>query len=206
MYVGQYEFPKPSDTNVLMMPYVQGDPDSLPDGLEAYHDFVSGFAFKVGKRGYLTINESFVDAGDSQRGYGNGERTLHTEGCKYNRWTAWNAPVKLGWGDTTGWGRSGVLLDSDLQVMVGNSITGTCAVWDAEEQPTTDGDLGRLADKYPRSEARILKAGEIVEFGIRTPHECIPQKESGIRQFVRIVGDGVHGRAPNWTVNGRLGV
>lgn len=50
----------------------------------------------------------------------------------------------------------------------------------------------------------MMGAGELMEIGIFTPHEPIPQKQSGNRQFFRIVGKGVHGRDTYFTRNKHL--
>lgn len=201
---GNYTFPKPTNTRILMMPFIQGDPDSLPNGLETYHDFVERFWLEAGEVGFLTIDEQFVKAGIAQRGYGNSERTLHTEACAHGQWGAWKTVDMASWG-SSGWGVDyTVFLDNDLQVLIGNSIESTCAVWDSEEAPTKDGDLGHIAHLYPREQAHMMKSGEIVQIGIRTPHECISQPESGVRQFARVVGKGVHGRADHFTVNPKV--
>lgn len=208
---GAYDFPKSKSTphqngtRILMMPFIQGDPDSLPEGLDDYHGFVGEFCLDQGSIGFLTIDDSYVSAGGSQRGYGKSDRTLHTEACAHGRWTSWKT-MCAGWGGGSSWGSyAPVMLDDDLQVLIGNSIDRTCAVWDAEETPTIDGDLGHVAHKYPRAESHVMAAGEIVQMGIRTPHECIPQLKSSGRQFIRIVGSGVHGRAPHFTKNPKLG-
>ena len=52
-----------------MMPFIQGDPDSLPKEYKAYSSVVKNNFLDKGKIGYLTIDESFVSAGKSQRGY-----------------------------------------------------------------------------------------------------------------------------------------
>ena len=202
---GNYTFPKPQGTRILMMPFIQGDPDSLPDGLQPYHDLVDRFALESGEVGFLTIDEKYVEAGTAQRGYGRSDRTLHTEACAHHgRWGAWKTADMASWG-SSGWGVDyTVFLDNNLQVLIGNSISNTCAVWDSEESPTKDGDLGHIAHLYPRDQAHKMQSGEIVKIGIRTPHECIPQTQSGVRQFARIVGKGVHGRADHFTINPKV--
>jgi len=208
---GTYNFPQSNatinndGTRILMMPFIQGDVESLPSGLDNYHGFVKEFALDRGQIGFLTIDDKYVEAGSAQRGYGNSDRTLHTEACANGMWKSWKTMDLSTWGGDSTWGQAQpVFLDDDLQVLIGNSIDNTCAVWDAEEQPTIDGDLGHVANRYPRSQSHMMPAGEIVKIGIRTPHECIKQPNSEARQFIRIVGSGVHGRAPHFTVNPKM--
>lgn len=192
----QFSFPQVSGLRCHMMPILQGDSGSLPAIFAPYAGFVDEFVLQKGQIGLLTIDESFVEVGKSQRGYGKGSRTLHTEACR--------APEGMSWGPSPPhWGGSPrVLVDPDTKILIANSVDDTCMVWDAEEEDITpDGDLGDLAYKYPRDQGRMLKAGRVAQIGVRTPHECIPQKESSFRQFVRLVGVGVTGREDHFTTN-----
>lgn len=47
----------------------------------------------------------------------------------------------------------------------------------------------------------MMKAGEVHKIGILTPHESLPVREHFLRQFLRIVGAGVHGREEYFTIN-----
>ncbi len=87
-------------------------------------------------------------------------------------------------------------------VLIANSVSDTCRVWDAKEMAyTDDGDLSEYLDKYPEETGVLLKAGELLKISIFTPHECVPQAKSGNRQFFRIVGKGVRGREEYFTIN-----
>lgn len=198
---GQMAFPDYVGARCYMMPFIQGRGESLPEEYASYARIVDDFVIpgEEGQIGYITIDESFVDAGKSQRGYGSGERTIHTEACLSNGALTWGQP-------TPSWGPSPmVLLDPDLRVLIANSIADTCMVWDVAVQDTTpDGDLSLRAAEFPREVGKLMAAGEVLEIGIFTPHECIPQKQSGQRQFFRIVGKGVHGREDYFTRNALL--
>jgi hypothetical protein len=192
-----YEFPSFTGTTCNMMPVIQGDPDSLPDRFAQYGDFIESFTLEPGEIGLFTVQESFVDACKSQRGYGNSARTLHTEGTLVQG--------EISWGPSPCWGgRAEVQLARDTRVLICNSISDTCMTWDAEAELTPDGDLGHVAHLYPRSAGNMMAAGELREIGILTPHECIPQKTSGQRFFARLVGVGVTGREEYFTVNEKL--
>ena len=87
-------------------------------------------------------------------------------------------------------------------VLIANSISDTCRVWDAKEMRfTQDGDLSAYIDNYPTETGILLKSGEVAKISIFTPHECINQTQSGKRQFFRIVGRGVKGREDYFTIN-----
>ncbi len=149
----------------------------------------------------ITIDESYVESGKSQRGYGAGDRTIHTEACVSNGEYRWGPT----WGPYTPSGpspRQAVNLEPDLRVLIANSIDDTCMLWNVDVLDTTpDGDLSMRAAEFPRETGRLMGAGEVMEIGIFTPHEPIPQRASGNRQFFRIVGKGVTGREDYFTRN-----
>lgn len=201
------EFPEYAGTRCLMMPYVQGEPDSVPAEYAAYHDIVSSVFMRRGDIGFLTIDESPVAAGYPHRGArARHARALHTEAGIVRGVAGWGSPPIPGWGSpqpSPSWGgRHTVTLDRDVRILVASNMGNTCAVWDAEHEDTSeDGDIGHVADLYPYERASFLKAGEVREIGIFTPHESLPVKRDVQRQFLRIVGAGVHGREPYFTVN-----
>jgi len=196
------EFPQYAGVRCLMMPYVQGEPDSVPDAYAAYRDIVSTVFLQRGAIGFLTIDESLAIAGTPHRGArARHGRALHTEAGILRGVYGW------GGGPPSWGGRHAVTLDRDVRILIASNVDATCAVWDAEHEDTSDdGDLGHVADAYPYSDARVLKAGEVREIGILTPHESLPVKRTVHRQFLRIVGAGVHGREDYFTKNPRMGV
>ncbi len=198
---GSIAFPAYSGLRCLMMPYIQGDPDSVPAEFSPYREILAHFAIQPGERGFLTIDESPALQGIPHRGaraqFG---RALHTE--------AGRDPL-LCWGGSGGggsWGGSPkVLLDRDVTILLANNIDRTCAIWNAEHEDTSsDGDIGDKAATYPYEDAVFLKAGDLYEIGILTPHESLPVPRDVERQFLRIVSAGVHGREDYFTKNTRL--
>jgi hypothetical protein len=196
MKVGHITFPEYAGTRCLMMPYIQGDLSSVPQQYHAYADIIQSVYLKRGERGFLTIDESSVLLGNAHRAqrakFGRG---LHTE--------AGIIRGVYGWGDVPTWGgKHNVTLDADVKILIANNLSDSCAVWDATHHDTSvDGDIGGQAAKYPYSTATLLKAGEVHEIGILTPHESLPVKQAFNRQFLRIVGSGVHGREEYFTQN-----
>lgn len=198
MKVSHIEFPEYSGLRCLMMPYIQGDPESVPiEYRESYSDIIEHTFVSKGDIGYLTIDESPVFKGKAHRGYRSKfGRALHTE--------AGRNPEKLyTWGSGGGWGKThNVELDRDVRVLLANSIDNSCAIWDTEHENTSlDGDIGNFSDMYPYSSGEFMKAGDVHEIGILTPHESIPVTTDNIRQFLRIVSSGVHGREDYFTEN-----
>lgn len=194
--VGTVKFPEYSGLRCLMMPFIQGEPDTVPDEYAAYYSIIGTTYLQRGAIGYLTIDESLVLKGAPHRGarakFG---RALHTE-------AGLRPEGKFGWGGS-GWGSAtNVWLDRDLKVLLANNVDGSCALWDVVHERTThDGDIGHEADRYPYDDAVIMQAGEVHRIGILTPHESLPVTADVNRQFLRIVGSGVHGREPYFTVN-----
>lgn len=192
-------FPAYSGIRCLMMPYIQGDPDSLPAGYEPYADILATTYIDPGTLGFLTIDESPVVAGMPHRASrAKYDRALHTEAGLIQGIYNWGVPV---WGPTWG-GRPNVTLDFDCKVLLSNNMDRTCAIWKTECLDTSvDGDIGHLADHYPYEDATIMTAGEVQQIGILTPHESLPVEHDGDRQFLRIMSSGVHGREPYFTPN-----
>lgn len=186
-------FPKFTGLRCLMMPYVQGDPDSVPKEYHAYADIIASAYLRAGDVGYLTIDESIAHAGKPHRGKrARTDRALHTE--------AGVRAYKAVWG---AWGSSEeVTLDPGVEILLANNLDDSCAVWDAWHPDTSrDGDIGHLSADYPYSMAELMKAGEVRRIGIFTPHESLPVKRTVHRQFLRIVSSGVRGREPYFTEN-----
>jgi hypothetical protein len=193
--VGTVTFPEYSGVRCLMMPYAQGEPGSIPNEYASYRGIVESTYLKKGDIGYLTIDESPVLKGAPHRGTrAKFDRALHTE-------AGLRPGSKYGWGGSWG-GGANVKLDRGVQILLANNLDGSCALWDAEHENTSrDGDIGDQAHLYPYKEAILMQAGEVHCIGILTPHESLRVQAAFDRQFLRIVGSGVHGREPYFTVN-----
>ncbi len=199
MITNTIQFPEFTGAKCNMMPFIQGDASSLPDAYKSYSDIINNNYLEKGEIGLLTIHESFVEVGKSQRGYNSTgiNRNVHIEVGRYKNKNKWGS----GWGNPWG-GRFNTMLDDETMVLISNSISETCRVWNAKEMSyTKDGDLGAYIDRYPEETGILLKSGEVARISIFTPHECVNQKHSGHRQFFRIVGKGVVGREDYFTIN-----
>ncbi len=163
--------------------------------LRAKRQIIQDNYLEKGEVGFLTIHESFVESGKSQRGYNssNIERNVHIEVGRHNDVNRWGSS----WG-----GHGKTLLDDNTMVLIANSISNTCRFWNTMEmRQTKDGDLSQYIDFYPEDKGILMKAGDLARISIFTPHECINQSKSGVRQFFRIVGKGVTGRESYFTEN-----
>lgn len=189
-------FPQFSGIRCLMMPYIQGDPSSVPEEYQSYKDIIQNVSISSGDIGYLTIDEKVVNKGQIHRGKrATTKRGLHTEvGRHPNKLYIWGGG---GWGTT-----HTVTLDADVEILLANNVDNSCAIWDTVHEDTSlTGDLGHALNEYPYEDAIFLKKGEVHNIGILTPHESIPMKKTIKRQFLRIVSSGVHGREPYFTDN-----
>ncbi len=198
MIVSKIKFPTPTGIKCNMMPFIQGDSLSLPEIYKPYSKIIDENYLEKGEVGFLTIHESFVEAGKSQRGY-NSEginRNVHIEVGRNEKCNHW------GGGGSSWGGKQNTLLDDDTMVLISNSISDTCRVWNEKEMAyTKNGDLSAHINKYPIKTGVLLKSGEVAKISIFTPHECVNQNKSSNRQFFRIVGKGVKGREDYFTVN-----
>ncbi len=194
MIVNNIEFPIFSGLKCNMMPFIQGDSHSLPEIYKPYFNIINENFLEKGKIGFLTIHESFVNKGKSQRGFNMKgiNRNVHIEVGRYeniNRWGSWG-------------GNGNTILEDNTMVLIANNISDTCRIWETKDYSYTEnGDLSEYIDRYPENTGILLKSGEVAKISIFTPHECVNQNHSGNRQFFRIIGEGVHGREDYFTIN-----
>lgn len=198
MITNRIEFPTFSGIRCLMMPYVQGRPETVPYEYRAgYESILESIFLKEGDIGFLTIDESRATKGTPHRGarakFG---RAIHTEAGR-------RPGIVYAWGGGGTWGDSPtVTLDRGVGILLANTVDRSCAIWSGEQEETSeDGDIGHLADQYPLSAATLMLAGDVHEIGILTPHERLPVETDVDRQFLRILSSGVHGREPYFTEN-----
>lgn len=191
-------FPAFTGKRCLMMPYIQGEPESVPIRFRSgYEAILASTYLNKGDVGFLTIDESRATKGIPHRGTrAKWGRALHTEAGRH-------PGIVYGWGGGGTWGSSpDVTLDRDVRILLSNNVDRSCALWDAEHENTSlDGDIGYAADQYPYEAAVLMGAGEVHEIGILTPHESLPVARDVDRQFLRIISSGVHGREPYFTEN-----
>jgi hypothetical protein len=205
MIINKITFPNYSGVRCSMMPFIQGDSKSLPSEYRPYASIIDENYLEKGEIGFLTIHESFVNGGSSQRGYNSKgiTRNVHIEVGRNKDANYWGG----GGSGNPHWGSGQkTLLDESTMVLIANSISDTCRYWDTKELAyTQDGDLSEYIHKYPEETGILMKSGEVAKISIFTPHECVNQKTSNVRQFFRIVGKGVHGREDYFTINPLMG-
>lgn len=197
------EFPKQQNLKCVMMPFIQGEIWSLPKEFISYSKIINDNFIEKGEVGFLTIDESYVYAGKSQRGYNSKgiERNVHIEVGRVNNKNRWGS------GGSSWGGKENTLLSDETRVLISNNIDDTCRYWDSiDKSYTKDGDLSDYIQRYPENTGILMKKGEVANISIFTPHECISQNKSGYRQFFRIVGKGMKGREDYFTKNPLLNI
>ncbi len=191
------EFPKPTDININMMPFLMGrrfKETKLPRNLRHYWDDIIQHCILDGERGkigYLTIHESYVDEGASQRRPG-----IHTE-----------SPGVVMLKDSKGtvifqymsWGGVGpaFIRDFDLGggIFMASNVENSCKVWNCQiQRPEVDSldivskDYGieHLREFLP-ADSEMMVANHVYWITDRTPHESLPLTKGTYRQFFRLV-------------------
>jgi hypothetical protein len=170
-----------------MMPFIFGDKESLPDNLRCYFPLIEQcpyMADEIGKVGFLTVHESYVVAGESQRRSG-----LHIEAPGTQ--SSFHPGIEHAWGIGHFYGPDRY----DGGIFFASSVANTSMVWNA----LVDKNVPGIVDKHGScehlrsiiGEGTKLDAGELIWMTDCTPHEALLQTESGYRQFFRVVTSSV---------------
>ena len=214
-YDNSLKFPRPDPkgTDINMMPFIMNgrfERTKLPQYLYRYWPLINTVFYKDssqwGKICYLTIHESFVKKGYSQRRPG-----LHVESpgnIKLSKdQLSDKDPLKeyifsdikefsssynicAGWGRGDNQGKGGIYMAS--------SVDHSCIAWNCriiandEKDNNMDsiGDLGdveHLRGNLADDKMMILEKNKLYWITDRTPHCVLPMDHDGNRQFFRIV-------------------
>ena len=229
-----YSFPTPTDININMMPFVVDEnlkDCKLPGYLQNYWPLIeaclrpqyarrywhlwpkSKIPSDIGKVYYLTIQESWVEPGNSQRRPG-----LHVDSPGSVKFKCEDHDAKHHGLDLVGSGKSkhynghqwGLgcahyvgeqneeLEEQEIQssvyvmqggIYVASSVSGSSRVWNCGIDPVGVGPLGdieHLRFLLPGA-GKVLDPGQLYWITDKTPHESLPLKERTYRQFFRLV-------------------
>ena len=136
---------------------------------------------EIGKVCYLTVSESDIPEGSTQRRGG-----LHTEAPNGFRYES-----KMKTAIEHHWGMGYAIGPDELHggFFMANNIDNTCAVFNAlvTDKSVIDSCGGIEHLRSFIGEPYNLKANELVWLTDRTPHEALSQPKSGYRQFFRLV-------------------
>ncbi|KAJ3098156.1 hypothetical protein HK100_005162 [Physocladia obscura] len=206
----------PQPFQINMMPFIMSNPDlhhnttrkyktvadSLPENCKRYAPLIEHCLRRCekefGKVGYLTVHESWVEAGATQRRPG-----LHIESpgaitngniqLTANAYHTWYC-----WGNGNGSNIEGDLdehgiLNVEGGIFVASNIDESFRAYEClVENVDTVGHLGDMSHMrdviaFQSFGEILLKANELLWITDRTPHESLPQKKAGFRQFFRLV-------------------
>ena len=139
---------------------------------------------EIGKIGYLTITESFVNKGKPQRRGG-----IHTEKTPTHSW---------GGDDGGAWGgKSGLFMASN--------ISDSCQIWNYHvDVPGLGGDCSHLRDKLGKGIK--MSSNELYWMTDSCPHESLELKNDCVRQFFRLVTSDVGVWYEKHSTKNKLGV
>ena len=169
--LGAQTLPAFTGTRIMMMPFRMEEPrESLPPSLAHYQETVAALvAMAPVNRGvaYITIDESYVGAGEHHRRPG-----LHVDGIGPDGKAG-------GWGGGGGWGKSGMLLVSNAY---------GCRAWrqDFVGAPGLNGDCAHIAAQCEHTAEVSMLPGVVYWCGPLTVHESVAMSKPTRRQFVRL--------------------
>jgi hypothetical protein len=166
-HVANVNFPDFKGININMMPFIMGDNDSIPTDYHAYIPILEACQIpkeELGKVGYISIMESVISPGKSQRRAG-----LHTE-----------KHPSASWGGGGNWGgtKGGLYLASN--------VDDGCAVYDANiQEPGTGGYCGHL--RKTLGQPTLMKKNQLFWMHDGVPHESLKFSKETTRQWFRLV-------------------
>jgi len=178
-------FPEPKGVSINMMPFVMGDPTSLPGDLRQYSGLIdaclSDTESERGKIGFLTIQEGEVAAGMSQRRPG-----LHLETPGIAMQCGRVIHVEVHWGGGDDYRQGGIFTAS--------TVAESCRVWDVRIAAPDEvvGPLGEVEhSRELLGEGTFMDASTLYWMSDRTPHESMPLERAMQRQYFRLVTSSV---------------
>lgn len=213
-------FPKATDININMMPYISKGNDfedyKLPPYLKPYAELIyfcgtntNGPLYDSendkGKIFYLTIQEGWVEPNESQRRPG-----IHTDNpgntaIKNSGKYAVSAEGAGEYGKNYyehHWG-NGVIMSADCHfggIYMASNIPNSCRAWNCKIEKDQNngsdvigehGSCEHLKEFLPNDNEVLMKANTLYWITDRTPHESLPLTKRTYRQFFRVVTENV---------------
>lgn len=201
----QIAFPTPTDLSINMMPiYLHKPKASLPDFAQQYlpliyacpttfssfwnETYIEASRNWKDEIGYLTIQEGWIEAGQTQRRPG-----VHIERPARNVVNGYVVPIDnedLYRNLAFGLGHS---RNDNVQVdgiYMASNVADSCQVYPVQiDKPLlcTDPHGGLAHMKTHLGKSTDLKANQLIWMTDRTPHEALPAKTRAYRQFFRLV-------------------
>lgn len=172
--------------NINMMPFKLNEPNTLPDYLKDYLPIVYKSCTNISPKikeliAYLTIHESFVEKGKTQRRPG-----LHTDASKISIENQVSLSGAIHWGGGPLGG-----------IIIGSNLANTTKIYDCivkDEIIGKHGSLEHIRELLTEERCILNKEHNLYLISDHTPHEALPMTKSGYRQFFRLV----FGRVDVW--------
>lgn len=185
--LGKINFPEATGININMMPFIMGNINSIPKEYRCYKNIINSCNIhnsEVGKIGYLTITETYVNKGNSQRRGG-----VHTEKTRLHSW---------GGGGVSPWGgKNGLFMSSN--------VNDSCQIWNCYvSNPGLGGDCEHLRETL--GEGVKMNANQLYWMSDSCPHESLELKEDCMRQFFRLVTSDVGVWYEKHSTKNKLGI
>ncbi|KAH9089749.1 hypothetical protein LEN26_019081 [Aphanomyces euteiches] len=197
---------EPVPFHVNMMPFVMGDIESLPPSCRRYQPLILDSLYciqsdEMGKIGYLTIHEGWVEPNTSQRRPG-----LHVEAAGGQG--THNRVLEMHWG-------GGSMIEQVLHggILMASTVAHSCGIWNVvvENPRGVTGPLGDVSMLRSVLDPDIHgyvepEANELFWITDATPHESLPVKERCFRQYFRLVTSQVSHWFANHSTANPLGI
>lgn len=217
---GGVKFPKPTGININMMPFIMDVSNfkscHLPQYLKSYWQNIIRYCplqfgnDEFGKIGFLTIHESCVNKGETQRRPG-----IHTErpgmvklqmkqgdqddissitndSTKVLRVARNGESVNVMRLGNRRWGHGEYIIEEARMeggIYMASNASDSCKLYNCEimndDLIGELGDIEHLREFLPQGE--VLEKNNLYWFTDRTPHEALPLQEGMYRQFFRLV-------------------
>jgi len=197
------DFPLANGININMMPFIMGQPDSIPPAYRQYWPLIKGCNLSRSEQqkvGYLTIQESWVSAGQSQR-----RRGLHIDspGARLSQGGNYQK-------ERFDWGCGIVRYDSsEVQggIYMASNVPNSCRVWNVQVAEPVVGELGDLEHlRDALGEGTFMEAHKLYWLTDSTPHESLPLSKETYRQYFRLVTNSLTAWYPEHSTANPLGV
>jgi hypothetical protein len=210
-HLGFVNFPQPQGICINMMPFIMGDPQSIPEEYRHFYPLVEACSLsenQIGKVGYLSVTESQIVKGNSHRRGG-----VHVE----------KHPTRA-WGGGGGWGGGTPSVVNPIKpkpvpepleplpslrvedgLYMASNVADSCKVWDHNvEVPGVGGSCEHLIDKL--GQGVNLKKNELIWISDSCPHESLIVDQETYRQWFRLVTHKVDLWFVDKSTANRLGV
>lgn len=194
------EINKENLININMMPFELFQKESIPDEYQGYWKYINACIANIKKTdqnriAYLTIQESYVKKGETQRRTG-----LHVDASKDTKFNEYNqihvsGAIHWGGGITGG-------------IFLASNIPESFKAWKCSIDDAGIGQLGDISAFRSILPKKTIKneANVIYKITDHTPHEALPMKEDGYRQFFRLVVGKVDVWYDKHSTTNRLGI